>query len=332
MRRPVTILTFFVLAAISLQAQFAGPYSPPPGEEGSNAVHRDSSLIERWGEEITVIRGPRDIAKPNGDLATAGDPENAVGASDGRVVSLGDGGSATYYFVNPLKNVEGPDFAVFENGFYSFQDDGWYLELAFVEVSSNGTDFVRFPAHSLTQTDSQVWSFGVLDPTHLNNLAGNFPLFYGTPFDLEELRDSTAVDINNITHIRIIDVVGSIDPQYATYDTAGNSINDPYPTDFPTGGFDLDAVAVLNPRLVSAPNAGSEHYAKLFPNPARSFVQLKSAGAAEVRITALTGKNMVERVLSPGERFDVSALPPAVYYVTIKTTEKLFTQKLVISR
>lgn len=321
-----------VLAAISLQAQHQGPYSPPPGEEGSNAVHRDSSLIERWGEDVTVVRGPGDIAVPGSDPASAGEPENAEGASDGSIVSLGDGGSATYFFQDPVKNVPGPDFAVFENGFYSHQDDGWYLELGFVEVSSNGTDFVRFPAHSLTQTDSQVWSYGVLDPTNINNLAGNFPLFYGTPFDLEELRDSADLNIDHITHIRIVDVVGTIDPQYATYDTAGNAVNDPYPSDFPAGGFDLDAVAVLNPELVSAPDFGRNQTAKLFPNPARHYVQLKADEAVEVWITALTGKNIMQRKLSPGERLDVSDLPPAVYYVTLKTPEKLFTQKLVISR
>lgn len=328
----ILIISLIVLAATSLQAQFQGPYSPPPGEEGSNAVHRDSSLIVRWGEEITVVRGPEDIAVPAGDPASAGEPDNALGRSDGSIVSLGDGGTATYYFQDPIKNVPGPDFAVYENGFYSHQDDGWYLELAFVEVSSNGTDFYRFPAHSLTQTDSQVWSYGVLDPTNLNNLAGNFPLFYGTPFDLEELSDSAGLNIDHITHIRIIDVVGTIDPQYATYDTAGNPINDPYPTDFPAGGFDLDAIAVLNPEAVSAPDRSRNQSAKLFPNPARNQIQLMSEMTAEVRITALTGKTAMQRKLQPGEQLDVSDLPPAVYYVTLQTPEKLFTQKLVISR
>ena len=51
----------------------------------------------------------------------------------------------------------------------------------------------------------------------------------------------------------MVDVVGSIDPMYGTRDSLGNLINDPWPTPFATGGFDLDAVAVLQP----APEPGS---------------------------------------------------------------------------
>jgi hypothetical protein len=44
-------------------------------------------------------------------------------------------------------------------------------------------------------------------------------------------------------------VVGSLDDRYATYDVLGNKINDPFPTPFASGGFDLDAVGVINQQL-----------------------------------------------------------------------------------
>ena len=33
---------------------------------------------------------------------------------------------------------------------------------------------------------------------------------------------------------------------YASYDSQGNIINDPFPTPFETGGFDLDAIGVIH--------------------------------------------------------------------------------------
>ena len=44
----------------------------------------------------------------------------------------------------------------------------------------------------------------------------------------------------------VVDVVGSIDPAYATYDSQGHAINDPWPTAFASSGFDFDAVGVLH--------------------------------------------------------------------------------------
>lgn len=54
------------------------------------------------------------------------------------------------------------------------------------------------------------------------------------------------LNLNSVTHIRIVDVVGSIDPLYATRDSLNRVINDPWPTFFETGGFDLDAVGVIH--------------------------------------------------------------------------------------
>jgi hypothetical protein len=51
-----------------------------------------------------------------------------------------------------------------------------------------------------------------------------------------------------------VDVVGSITPAYATYDSQGNMVNDPWPTPYSSSGFDLDAVGVIN-QLVPEPGA-----------------------------------------------------------------------------
>ncbi len=223
-----------------------GPFCGAVGTEGCDAIDGHSSSIVAWATGVSVVRGLDDIAVPDGPRVIYGSESDAVGPIDfttTTAVSLGDGGSATVTFAHPIRNGEGPDFAVFEN---SFND--YFLELGFVEVSTDGERFVRFPATSLTQTETQVVS--EVDPTFINNLAGKYRVGYGTPFDLEELRDSTGINIDSIVYVRIVDVVGSINPQYATYDAYGHIVNDPYPTSDPTGnwrsgGFDLTGVAVM---------------------------------------------------------------------------------------
>lgn len=241
------LLVFLMLVSSSVFSQ--GPFAPAAGQPGSTAIYKDSSIIVSWASGIEIYRGYVRIDDPsftyNGsNRASYGYPTIAVGAaqeSSYDVVSLGDGGYAILSFDRPILNGPGPDFAVFEN---SFSDT--FLELAFVEVSSDGERFVRIPAISLTQTQTQVGGFGTIDPTNIHNFAGKYRQGYGTPFDLDDIADSTGIDINNIRFVKIIDVVGSIDEQYCTYDSQGNKVNDPWPTPFNSSGFDLDAVAVIN--------------------------------------------------------------------------------------
>ena len=229
----------------------AGPYAPAAGEPNSTAIHMDDPNLAVWAVAVGVERGYVDISEPSMGCASFGDPANAIGKADGNsfdVVSLGDGGVATVSFEYPIANGAGYDFAVFENGF-----SDTFLEIGFVEVSSDGEHFFRFDAVSLTQTATQVGGFGTLDTTDLHNFAGKYRQGYGTPFDLEELADvNSLLDVNRITHVRIVDVVGCIQDEYAEYDSLGNKINDPWPTPFPTGGFDLDAVGVIHEKTLPA--------------------------------------------------------------------------------
>ncbi|MEM0897960.1 MAG: hypothetical protein AAGJ79_13875 [Verrucomicrobiota bacterium] len=242
----ITIITFS--SGVSLQ--FAGPFAPAALEPGSTAIAFDDSRVAGWVTAVAeLVRGPVDITVPTGAVTTFGSasdligPAGAFGSEFDPVVSLGDGGHATVTFAHSLRDLPGPDLAVFENSF-----NGSFLELAFVEVSSNGVDFFRFPAESLTPTGSQVGGFGSLDPTNLYNLAGKYEAGFGTPFDLAELHGvSTLLDVNAVTHVRIVDVIGTIAVADATFDSMNRKVNDPYPTNFPTGGFDLDGVAVLFP-------------------------------------------------------------------------------------
>ncbi|MEM6328624.1 MAG: PEP-CTERM sorting domain-containing protein [Planctomycetota bacterium] len=240
-------------ACLAPAAALAGPFD-------ATGIALDDPRIERWATTVVgpVVRGPIDISTPGSPLASFGTAAEAIGPASTdptAVVSLGDGGSITVGFSAPIFDTPGPDFAVFEN---SFEFDGQvFAELGFVEVSTNGVDFFRFDAVSLTQTTTQLGPFDGIDPTDVQNLAGNQPAGVGTLFDLAELAGaSPLLDVSNVNFVRIVDVVGSIDPQFGSLDSAGTLINDPFPTDFASGsgGFDLDAVAVLRP--VPEPAAG----------------------------------------------------------------------------
>lgn len=242
-----------VCAAVVLSCAVvrSGPFAPQAGQPGSTAIAGNDPRFVEWASSVqSLVRGPQNIANPSLGLASFGTPGNALGPSDAAtnfsgVVSLGDGGQITLGFDKPIRNGPGPDFAVFENGFAS--GSLAFLELGFVEVSSDGTNFFRFDATSDTPSTTQVGSFGLLDATNLNNLAGKYVAGFGTPFDLEELAGrSPLLDVNDVRFVRIVDVVGSINPLYAIFDSLGNIVNDPWPTASSSSGFDLDAVGAIN--------------------------------------------------------------------------------------
>ena len=297
----------------------AGPFCGIVGTEGCTAIPANSTAIKGWATACTVELGPQNISVEGSPLVSYHTAQDAVGPctmnDNLSVVALGDGGSATVTFDLPIMNGAGPDFAVFEN---SFND--YFLELAFVEVSSDGERFVRFPATSLTQTVRQVVSS--VDPTFINNLAGKYKMGYGTPFDLEELRDSAGIDINNITHVRVVDVVGSINPLYATYDAFGHMVNDPWPTNSYSSGFDLDGVAVINQNTNAIADADETHVS-LYPNPTVGMLSVSVSSATTAQLYDFSGRLVAEPKLAAGSNnIDLSQLPAGVYMLRVDGVTK----------
>ena len=224
--------------AFATQAQ-AGPFAPAAGIAGSTAIAKDSTLFVDWASGWTdYVVGPDAVASWQ-------TPEKALGAAVGDsydIVSLGNGGRITLTFDQPIVDGNGYDFAVFENSF-----SNTFLELAWVEVSSNGSDFYRFNNYSYTP--SAVGAFGSVDPTNIHGLAGKYKQGFGTPFDLAELAGISGLDLNDIGYVRLLDILGN----GSEFDSLGNKIYDPYKT---TGsaGFDLDAIGVINRnQLTSVP-------------------------------------------------------------------------------
>lgn len=238
MKIKLLFLPVLIATVLCASESKAGPYPPAAGQTGTTAVANSSSAFIAWATGFTNYIPGAAVS------STYRKPERALGESGGNsgdpifdIVSLGRGGSITLTFDLPIKNDEGWDFAVFEN---SFSDS--FLEVAYVEVSSNGSDFIRFENDSLTQ--SPVGAFGAIDTTEITGLAGKYRAGFGTPFNLGDLASEDevlngTVNLSRITHVRIVDIIGDGTDR----DTSGDIIYDPYPT---TGsaGFDLDAIGV----------------------------------------------------------------------------------------
>ena len=221
-----------------------------------NPENFPNPVIFDWAAEVV------DYLRSDGDAGFS-DPDLALGPVTGDhfdVVSLGDmtaseislgyePGTLTIRFDRPIRNLSGADFVVFENGYVAlpYLEDpdaaGVFAELAYVEVSADGVTFERFPATSLTPAPAALGSvfhqYGGLDPTGVHNFAGkhlnSYGQCWGTPFDLAD------VGLDEITHIRLVDVPGN----GAFADAGGNPVYDPWRT-FGSGGADIEAVGAIS--------------------------------------------------------------------------------------
>ncbi len=237
------LLTTFTFV---LKAQFA----PSVGKVGSTAIHADSNCFIDWGSAAHIFKGYKNISTPDSGFVDVGSAESACGrAKENGVVSLGDSGIAIVQFFNAIIDGPGFDFAIFENAF-----NDTFLELAHVEISNDGINYFKFPSFSLTQINTQLGPFNGIKAEKIHNLAGKYRSPYGTPFDISDL-DTIYQNIpKEFYFVRITDVVGSINPKWATTDHYKNIINDPWPTPFISSGFDLDAVGMINGMITSSTN------------------------------------------------------------------------------
>ncbi|HTN18691.1 MAG TPA: T9SS type A sorting domain-containing protein [Chitinophagaceae bacterium] len=314
-----TFLPALVLSCVCCSAASA-QFAPQVGLAGSTAIHKGSPDIKAWASSCTILRGLQQIDNPSLGYTTLGDASSALGTANGEVVSLGDSGVATISFVQALYNGPGADFAVFENAFQNPADkEEAFLELAFVEVSSDGKLFFRFPATSNTPTATQIKGAGdYMNARLINNLAGKYVSQYGTPFDLEELKGTEGLDVDHITHIRIIDVIGSVGSA-GSKDQLGQPINDPYPTPFGTGGFDLDAVAAIHMSGTGISSTGTET-ASIFPNPASDEVHITLpvvTAPATLALCDLSGKVILRQEALIKNIIPISGLQSGLYLVGI---------------
>jgi len=240
----------FVVGAVIGRSAPAGSFNEP-------GIAADSPALVAWADGVASFVPAPEV--PDGQ-----DTANVLGPYNTSLVSLGElnadqiasgaePGQITLMFSSGIGNGPGGDLAVFENGF-TFSG-GLFAELAYVEVSSDGTNFARFP--NISTNDGPLAGtppFAAYDMTNVYNLAGKHPGGQGTLFDLDDLTDDPLVasgmlDLDRISHVRLVDIPGSGD----WLDSQGHPIVDNWPTTG-TGGFDLRAVGVVH---VAVPEPGS---------------------------------------------------------------------------
>ncbi len=216
-------------------------YAPAPPDPTTSAVEYNDSRIVAWAEGVASYSPGPGVSDPKWMM-----PSQAfgpAGTDTTAVVVLGNGGSITLTFDSPITDGDSWDFAVYENSFASDE----FLELGFVEVSSDGTHFARFDSAFQSSVVPSGSSSGTA--AEIGGLAGTYMVGYGTPFDLSALRNSPSVrdgsvDLTSIKYVRIVDIIGD----GTTLDSFGRGIVDPISSG-PTAGFDLDGIAVLNQRM-----------------------------------------------------------------------------------
>ena len=282
--------------------QSGAQFSPAAGKPGSDALHKDSSIFQFWCDSIIIQKGFIQINDTILGRPTVGEAEAAYGKPlENGIVSLGDGGLATAYFKGGISNGPGPDFAIFENGFSVIGEETYHMELAFVEVSVDGKKFFRFPTQSLNDTLNQADNFTGLYPEKVKNLAGKYVSGYGVPFDLQELSDSISDKL--IHYIRIIDVIGSLNDSFASRDIAGRKINDPFPTPFPSGGFDLDAIGIIHGINSSSINEISKSSFVVYPNPKSvdDFIHIQNIKQEELLIDCYNSNGQLLKQIKSNE-------------------------------
>jgi PKD repeat protein len=263
-----------ILNIYSTALENTNPGAPDPGIPGFVGPNGDGKTDCGTVNPVFITWASRVVDYSPADQSiteTFSDPNKTLGPVTGDnfdIVSLGDldqdqinagklPGSVTLGFDLPIADGEGPDLAVFENGFIVSGTEQIFAELAYVEVSTDGAIFARFPSISLTP--GLVGGYGSIDPTEAYNLVGKHVNAYGdswgTPFDLNTLAQEPevlngSVDLNSINYVRIVDIPGSGDFK----DSRGNPIYDGWVT-WGSGGLDLEAVGVINVGVASAPEA-----------------------------------------------------------------------------
>jgi hypothetical protein len=253
----IFLLVLLVVRAGAYSVSF--PTAPAAGQPGTTAIAMGDNALVAWADGYSNVQYGVEV-KPNWQVPAKGLGQAQGTASD--IVCLGRGGQITLTFSQGISDGPGFDFAVFENAI-----SDTFLELAFVEVSSDGIHFVRFPHFS--DSPDPVHSFGTVYADTLYGYAGKYRGGYGTPFDLSELvavsnsiatgghgltldyeanftANISHLDMADVQFVRVIDIVGD----GSVLDAEGFNIYDPYPT-LGSAGFDLDAIGVINQPEVS---------------------------------------------------------------------------------
>lgn len=87
------------------------------------------------------------------------------------------------------------------------------------------------------------------------------------------------------------------------------------------GAYEFSHIEVVN-------TTGTANRIEIYPNPATATINITGADTGELKITNSLGEVVSSAAFSNTE-FDISALPPGVYFITISTRDQLVTRRMV---
>ncbi len=220
---------------------------PAPDATGGEAGPADATVDAPPGRFITEVVSFKQGTCAGFEGNTRQLPEVVYGPPLGAgalagsldVVSLGGGGSIVVGF-GPNAIVDGPgvDFVVFENPFNYGASDR-YVEPGEVSVSEDGVSWTAFPCTDTTQEEPDG-GWGATQCAGMNIVYSNPYTNDISPFDLQhaggDQYDLATIGVPRAKYVRVRNIVASEDcPETG-----------PKPD---KNGFDLDAIAIINPAL-----------------------------------------------------------------------------------
>lgn len=171
---------FFVVSFLLIFSIAQGSFALDVDVTKKMAIVAAISVFMLWAKNCGIYREYEDIAVIPLVEASFGRAYNVFGESGTNgLLSLGDGDMATLIFSEPIGNKNRRDFAIFENAF-----SNTFLELGFVEVSSDETNHTCFSSFPEVQIAKHVDGFGETDATMINTFAGKYRTLFGAPFAL----------------------------------------------------------------------------------------------------------------------------------------------------
>ncbi len=197
--------------------------------------------------------------QPIGEPTGGGDFEGSMDT-----LTLGYGGSLTLLLGSACFDGPGTDLIVCENPFFITGSSNLFVEAMFVEVSTDGVNFARFPT-SYTGDAGPFQPFSGVPMSWYRGFAGVMPVHanssFGIPsldvvaaggdaFDLADLADdplamSGAVNLFEIHYVRLVDVRGGV-----SLDSAGTPVWDSGLNSVASA--DVDAVIGVNSLCVTS--------------------------------------------------------------------------------
>ncbi len=266
---------------------------------------------------------PNNVLGETSTIATEFIPE----VSPDEICSLGLNGEIILGFSqNPIIDLPGKDFTIFENVFkiqFGIRAGEYFAEPAKVAASYDGITFYEFPFDSLTLEGlaGKTPTFGNQNPT-------NPFVSGGDSFDLAE------IGLDSARFIKITDVCEIIksDTSHPFYD-------------FTINGFDLDGIAIVSPEFVNIQNTSNQveqfELGDIYPNPVKKGNSInveilsKNNFSCHIRIFNILGEIISDEKIQIHQNFNEVNFKPnflstGIYFVQFLANHQTITKKFLV--